>query len=560
MKDSLVSKAQKNEKKRQIGRKVSNLVAAMLGLSILVVVSICIGMFYNLIMGMLKDQCVSGTNMLAYELKNYTGPDDKTGLLDDLKKQTGCEFTIFYGDERAYTTILQDGKRAVGTKLSPNLTVTVLEQGKTYVGKAKILGTDHICSYVPTRDEEGKINGLIFSGISLAEASKRLNITIVLSGLVGLLLSLGCISFLLSYIKKSVSLPLSKLTIAAQTMERGDLGLKHKEELKIDIYSDDELGLLAQSFEKTIYRLKGYIGEISTILSAISEGNLSAMTTQDYVGDFTSIKKSLDDILLKLNKTMLQIVDSSYQVSNGSEQMSAGSQALSQGVVEQADAVEELEETIHEISRQVDQTAENTEQAIQKVKRVEKQILESNEKMQEMIHAMEEINISSSEIGKIIKTIEDIAFQTNILSLNAAVEAARAGTEGKGFAVVAEEVRSLAGKTAEASQSTTVLIERSISAVEHGTKIANETACQLQAVVSGANEVAKIINGIAKASHTQTDSISQVQGQLSHISSVVQANSSTAEESAATSQELREQAGLLKRLMDVFCLKTNIKE
>lgn len=146
MKDSLVSKAQKNEKKRQIGRKVSNLVAAMLGLSILVVVSICIGMFYNLIMGMLKDQCVSGTNMLAYELKNYTGPDDKTGLLDDLKKQTGCEFTIFYGDERAYTTILQDGKRAVGTKLSPNLTVTVLEQGKTYVGKAKILGTDHICS------------------------------------------------------------------------------------------------------------------------------------------------------------------------------------------------------------------------------------------------------------------------------------------------------------------------------------------------------------------------------------------------------------------------------
>ncbi len=560
MKDSLVSKVQKKGKKQQIGRKVSNLVATMLGLSILIVVFICIGMFYNLIMGMLKDECVSGTNILAYQLENYTGPEDKTRLLDDLKKQTGCEFTIFYGDERAYTTIQQDGKRAVGTKLSPNLTVTVLEQGKTYVGRAKILGVDHICSYVPTRDEGGKINGLIFSGISSAEASRRLNITILLSGLVGVLLGIACISFLSSYIKKSVSLPLSKLTIAAQTMEKGDLGLKHKEELKIDIFSDDELGLLAQSFEKTIYRLKGYIGEISTVLSAISEGNLSAMTTQDYVGDFTSIKKSLDDILLKLNRTMTQIVDSSYQVSNGSEQMSAGSQALSQGVVEQADAVEELEEAIHEISRHVDRTAENTEQAIQKVKSVEEQIVESNEKMQEMIHAMEEINTSSNEIGKIIKTIEDITFQTNILSLNAAVEAARAGAEGKGFAVVAEEVRSLASKTAEASQSTTVLIERSIRAVEHGTKIANETADQLQTVVSGANEVAEIINGIAEASRTQTDSISQVQGQISHISSVVQANSSTAEESAATSQELKEQAGLLKRLMDVFRLKTNIKE
>ena len=160
---SIQSKQQnENGQRQRIGRKVGNLVAAMLGVSIIIVVVLCISIFYNLVMNMLEEQCVSGTNMLAYELQDYSGPEDKTQLLDDLKRQTDCEFTIFNGDERAYTTILQEGQRAVGTKLSDELADIVLQQGQAYVGTAEILGVDHLCSYVPTKDAAGKVNGLIF--------------------------------------------------------------------------------------------------------------------------------------------------------------------------------------------------------------------------------------------------------------------------------------------------------------------------------------------------------------------------------------------------------------
>ncbi|EOS26357.1 hypothetical protein C806_01093 [Lachnospiraceae bacterium 3-1] len=536
-----------------LGRKVNGLVIFLLIISIITVVGLCISMFYSLIMDMMETRCINGTNILAYELERNDS-QDKTLLLDELKERMDCEFTIFEGDVRTYTTVEQDGERLVGTKLSEDLADIILTQGKSYIGQAEIIGVEHLCSYVPITDTDGKATGLIFAGISVANVRKEIKRTVLAACTAGgilLLLSGILMSF---FISRSVSRPLSKLTSLAQTMEEGNLGLGHENAITVNIRSHDEIGLLAHIFENTIQRLRNYIGEISTILESISDGNLTAGTTQDYVGDFTSIKSSLDDILGKLNHTMSQIAESTQHVSNGSKQMSIGAQALSEGAIEQSSAIEELEETIETIAMQVEQTAENAQDTRLKVDAINEELIESNQKMQEMIVAMNEINESSNEISNIIKTIENISQQTNILALNSSVEAARAGEAGKGFAVVAKEVRELAGKSAEASQSTNKLIERSIHAVEYGTRIANETAASIASVTQGTNEAVMTINQIADAARSQAQAVSQIQDRILQISDVVQTNSSTAQESAATSQQLSSQAGLLQSLIEIFHL------
>ena len=539
----------------RIGRKVGNLVAVMLGVSIILVVMLCVLMFYRLTMSMMQNECVSGTNVLAYELSSYSGDEDKTALLDALKQEMGCEFTIFHGDERAYTTIQQNGQRAVGTRLSSEVAGIVLNQGKSYVGKTTILGEEHLCSYVPTYDAGGKINGLIFAGISMSDAMRQISLTVILSCLAGVVLIIIGIMVIGAYIKRVVSAPLFRLTILAQTLEQGDLGVNQHQTMAVRIDSNDEIGVLSKSFDNTISRLRNYIQEISNMLEAIAEGDLTAEITQEYVGDFASIRTSLNDILQKLNATIGQVVTSAEYVSGGAEQMSTASQALSHGSMEQTSAVEELEETVRSVTASVKQTAEHAQQAREQAGGMGSQLAEGNQKMHEMIAAMGEITKSSNEIEKIIKTIEDIAFQTNILALNAAVEAARAGTAGKGFAVVADEVRNLAAKSAEASQSTSALIGRSISAVNQGTQIADATAKQLDSVVAGAREIVETINGIASDAQTQAGAVEQIQDQIGQITSVVQTNSSTAEESAATSQELSAQASVLKQLVTTFRLR-----
>lgn len=541
---------EKNKRVRHLGRKVNVLVFCLMVISIAVMVAVCVYMFRQQTMRMLENRCVNGTNMLAYQLQHYD-PDDKQQLLEDLKEEMRCEFTIFEGDTRTFTTLEGDSNYAVGSKLSEDLAEIVLKQGKTYIGEVETQHTKYLCSYVPINNN----SGLVFAGVSMETANGQIDLTLLYSCAAGATLVLISILLMSIFITRSISRPLGKITTLAKTIEAGNLGLKEGKELTVDINSNDEIGVLGGAFENTILRLRNYIGEISSILDNISHGDLTASISQDYVGDFASIKDSLDGILQNLNSTMSQIAESSDHVSNGSDQMSMGAQALSQGAVEQSSAVDELDETMQNVSKHVGETAQNAQEASENVARLSEQISESNQKMQEMIRAMQEINDSSDEIGKIIKTIENIALQTNILSLNSAVEASRAGEAGKGFAVVAQEVRELAGRSSEASQSTAALIERSMTAVEYGTKIANETAKQLSSVVESANQIAETTSQIADASQTQAKSVSQIQERISQISNVVQTNSATAEESAATSEELSEQAKLLKRLIDMFHLK-----
>ena len=555
MKKNQFSKGSAGKKYKRIGQKVGNLVVIMQVVSVIFAVAMCVTMFRSLTTKMLKERCTNGTNMLAYTLGQTSSGGDMNQLLDELKARMSCEFTIFEGDTRAYTTVIQNGKRAVGTKLSSNLVGTVLQQGQSYVGKSVILDEEYLCSYVPTRDADGKINGLIFAGISSAEASRQILMTVILSSVVSLLVILVCIFLMASYLKKTVSAPLAEITQVAEFLEEGRLGLTSGEEIRISVHSNDEIGELGRIFEKTIQRLRSYIGEIASVLDSIAEGDLTKNAQQEYVGDFTSIKTSLDSIAARLNDTMYQIRNSAEQVASGSDQVSTSAQALAQGATEQASSVEELSATIADIAENAQRTAQATREAGQFVEQAGAQLGISVGYVKNLNQAMERISGSSQEISKIIAAIENIAFQTNILALNAAVEAARAGTAGKGFAVVADEVRNLANKSDEAAKATKDLIEGSIAAVAEGSDVVNKVTEALERTSESAGGVTAKMSIVVEEVESQTVSISQITEGIDQISGVVQNNSATSEQSAAASEELSSQASLLKTLVASFRLK-----
>ncbi|NDO46382.1 methyl-accepting chemotaxis protein [Clostridium sp. MD294] len=365
-----------------------------------------------------------------------------------------------------------------------------------------------------------------------------------------LILSIIISMIMIKMLSVLILTPLNQVLYAMDEMSKGNV------HTTVEYESKDEFGEMADSVRSSVSTLAEYITQIDDIMHRMSEGDFKIERAKEpFKGDFSSIESSVMKFVDKISDTLQTVAESSVQVSSGASQVSSGAQALSQGTTEQASSVEELSATITEISNQVSQNAENANQANQKANQVESEASESSNRMKNMLQAMEDISNSSSEIGKIIKTIEDIAFQTNILALNAAVEAARAGAAGKGFAVVADEVRTLAGRSAEASKNTAMLIENSIKAVKNGEEIANQTAESLNEVVEGVQEVANIINKISVASSDQSSAINQVTLGMEQISAVIQTNSATAQQSAAASEQLSSQSEMLKSLISQFKLK-----
>ena len=390
-----------------------------------------------------------------------------------------------------------------------------------------------------TEEQVSDNESSLMSAVSMTELISFLTILVIL---------VVCVLLLL-YVIGSIIKPLQTVTESSRNLSEGNL------DFHIDVNSENEIGVLADSLNTSVQNLKLYISDITEVLDDMAAGNLGRESHIQYIGDFVQIQKAIGAISNELSQTMEQIHSSATQVDSGSNQVAVGAQSLAQGATEQASEVDNLQQMIEQITDQINNNAESAAITTEEADKVGEKITICNNQMHEMADAMEQISACSGEISKIIKTIEDIAFQTNILALNAAVEAARAGSAGKGFAVVADEVRNLAAKSADAAKDTTQLIEKTLQMVENGSNLTNLTQESLGSVVEGAELVTDQIKIISDASKEQEVAINRIKDSISQISTVIQSNSATSEESAAASEELAGQAQILKGLIGKFQLK-----
>ena len=419
-------------------------------------------------------------------------------------------------------------------------------EGETGFGEYQFYGDNKLVGFAPIG---GNQEWSIAIEASQREFKSTLDRSVLLTILVVVFVVIATFPVAV-WVGRSISRPIQFCVARLEKLADGDLQTPAPA-----VSSRDETARLTKALDATILRLNDVVQDVSHHLGRMAQGDFRENITSSYWGDFSAIEQSIRSIHSSLKETLYQISQSAGTLASSAVQVSDGAKSLSQGAAEQASAIQEISATAAGIAKSAGETVSAASEADHFVARADAQLGVSVDFVKEMNTAMEKISRTSEEISRIIGTIENIAFQTNILALNASVEAARAGGDGKGFAVVADEVRELAAKSDEAAKATKELIEGSIAAVSEGSQAVVKVTESLDKTSSIAENVAIKMGTVAEALEHQNIAISQITEGIGQVSSVIQNTSDTSEQSAATAQKLSEQSGLMNSLVRRFQLR-----
>lgn len=350
----------------------------------------------------------------------------------------------------------------------------------------------------------------------------------------------------------SISAPMDKLSERMEEFAKGDISSPFP---AYDV--DDEVGDMLKAVTTTTNKLTIMIADLVRLLEEMASGNFDIHTNceEEYVGEYNPLLTSIRKMNNQITDALKEVRSASEMVSAGASNMAEASQAMAEGATDQAASTEEMQATMETIMNGLNKTAEDVTASYEEAVRVSGRADASRDEMKIMSDAMEKISETSKKIGAVIGEIEDIASQTNLLSLNASIEAARAGEAGRGFAVVADQIRALAEQSATAAVNTRALIEGSIREVEVGNQAAFRTSEVLGEVVEAIQNIAQTSKGLSETARDLAASMEQADEAMDRISEVVQSNSATAEESSATSEELSAQATSMDEIVSQFRLK-----
>lgn len=509
------------------------------------------------------------------------GRDD---IVDRAAQAIGGVATLFSGDERVATTVRRpDGARASGSRLSDAAVLEAVHGGRTYRGRASILGQDYFTIYEPVRDRSGQMIGILFTGLPTAdfEAAKDhiLRVAVLVAAGLVVLFVAGRVWLLLRTLR-----PLNSLATATRRIAAGDLsgeipGLDRRDQIgavaaSLQVFKDAAAGKMRLELEAAEARRQAeavraeheaeqaaaaaaqstVVTSVATGLERLAAGDLTVQLAQPFAAEYETLRANFNAALLGLRSALHAIAANAHGIRAGTEEISNASDDLSRRTEQQAASLEQTAAALDEITATVRRTAEGARQAQDAVGRTKADAERSGEVVRQAMAAMDGIERSSGQIGEITGVIDEIAFQTNLLALNAGVEAARAGDAGRGFAVVASEVRALAQRSTVAAREIKALIASSAQQVGAGVRLVGETGQSLARMVTEVAGAATVVSEIAAAAGEQATGLAEVNTAVNAMDQVTQQNAAMVEQSTAACRALVQETEEMTRLTGRFQL------